>query len=114
MVLTQKTKSKATLENIDVLYNMILGRSSPLVTDPSATSARLARLFQDYNFIRLMNQVGFAQVAERNALSIGGVRGLMQVVPEFRSMLKRAKSGELEDALWLGILRHLPASVLIV
>lgn len=93
-------KIKGNLENIDVLYNMILGRSSPLITDPGATSARLARLFQDYNFIRLMNQVGFAQVAELgNALSIGGVRGLMQVVPEFRSMLKRAKNGELEDAV---------------
>lgn len=93
-----EVKVKGTLENIDVLYNMILGRSSPLITDPSARSARLARLFQDYNFIRLMNQVGFAQLAELgNALSIGGVRGLMQVVPEFRSMVKRAKNGEIED-----------------
>jgi len=91
---------KGDLENIDVLYNMILGRSSPLVTDPTATSARLGRLLQDYNFIRLMNQVGFAQVAELgNALSIGGFRGLMQVMPEMRSMLKRSRNGEIEDSV---------------
>ena len=93
-------KIKGNLENLDVMYNMILGKSSPLVTDPTATSARLGRLLQDYNFIRLMNQVGFAQVAELgNALSIGGFRGLMQAMPEMRSMLKRSKNGEIEDSV---------------
>ena len=95
-----KGKIEGDLESIDVLYNMILGRSSPLVKDPSGTGARISRLLQDYNFIRLMNQVGFAQVAELgNALSIGGFRGLLQVMPEMRSMLKRAKTGELEDSV---------------
>jgi len=93
-------KIKGDLETIDVLYNMILGRTSPLISNPTGTSARLARLAQDYNFIRLMNQVGFAQVAELgNALAIGGFRGLLQVMPEMRSMLKRAKNGELDDSV---------------
>lgn len=86
------------LQTVDVLYNMILGRSSPLVDDPTGTFPRIARLVQDYNFIRLMNQVGFAQVAELgNALALGGWRGVLQNVPEMRRMLKRARNGELED-----------------
>jgi hypothetical protein len=45
-----------------------------------------------------MNQVGFAQVAELgNAVSIDGVTGLIRVLPEFKSMLKRVRNGEIED-----------------
>lgn len=80
------------------MFNMIIGRRAPLAADPSGVYARTARMVQDYNFIRLMNQVGFAQVAELgNAISIGGVRGLMQAMPEMRRMLKRARNGEIED-----------------
>ena len=93
-------KLESDIENMDVLYNLILGRSSPLVAKPDGTAARLARLAGDYNFIRLMNQVGFAQIGELgNALSIGGFRGLLQAMPEMRSMLKRGINGEIEDAV---------------
>ena len=86
------------IQTADVLYNMIMGRPSPLVDNPTGGFARFSRLLQDYNFIRLMNQVGFAQVAELgNALSLGGWRGILQNVPEMRRMLKRARNGELED-----------------
>lgn len=45
-----------------------------------------------------MNQVGFAQVAELgNAVSIDGITGLIRVLPEFKSMLKRVRNGEIED-----------------
>lgn len=93
-------KLESDIENMDVLYNLILGRSSPLVAKPDGTAARLARLAGDYNFIRLMNQVGFAQIGELgNALSIGGFRGLLQTMPEMRSMLKRGINGEIEDSV---------------
>jgi hypothetical protein len=93
-------KLESDIENMDVLYNLILGRSSPLVAKPDGTAARLARLAGDYNFIRLMNQVGFAQIGELgNAISIGGFRGLLQVMPEMRSMLKRGINGEIDDAV---------------
>jgi hypothetical protein len=93
-------KLESDLENMDVLYNLILGRSSPLVAKPDGTAARVARLAGDYNFVRLMNQVGFAQIGELgNALSIGGVRGLLQAMPEMRAMLKRGLNGEIEDAV---------------
>ena len=54
----------------------------------------------DYNFLRVMNQDGFAQISELgNAVSIDGVTALIRVVPDFKKMLKRAENGQLEDKL---------------
>ena len=82
-----------------IIYSMILGRRPPSAYgDPNSSLMRASRLIQDFNFIRLMNQVGFAQFAELgNALQVGGVRGLIRVVPEFKAMIKRAENGELSD-----------------
>jgi len=82
----------------EVMYDMILGRPPKTIQNPSSDANRIARLLMDYNFIRVMNQVGFAQVAELgNAVSIDGIRGLIRVVPELKSMLKRTANGDLED-----------------
>jgi len=82
----------------EVMYDMILGRPPKTIQNPTSDSNRIARLLMDYNFIRVMNQVGFAQVAELgNAVSIDGIRGLVRVIPELKSMLKRASNGDLED-----------------
>lgn len=98
------------IKRLDVGYNLILGRPSPLLGDPSGDANRMARLLMDFNFLRLMNQVGFAQISELgNAISIDGVSGMMRVVPEFRGLIKRAKNGELTDPVardieaWTGI-----------
>jgi len=96
----KKGVDEAKHENLiaQTMINMILNRRAPLAADPSGNYARIARLVQDYNFIRLMNQVGFAQVAELgNAVSIGGWRAVLQQMPEMRRVLRRAKNGELED-----------------
>lgn len=77
---------------------MILGRRPPNAPDQDSAFMRVTRLLQDFNFIRLMNQVGFAQFAELgNAVQVGGIRGLIRVVPEFKAMIKRAENGELTD-----------------
>lgn len=95
-----KGTKRAEKENLvaQTIFNAILNRRMPLAADPRGMYARTSRLLQDYNFIRLMNQVGFAQVAELgNAVSIGGFRGILQAMPEMRSMLKRARDGRIED-----------------
>lgn len=95
-----KAVQRAKKENLvaQTLFNAILNRRMPLAADPTSTYARAARLLQDYNFLRLMNQVGFTQLGEiGNAISIGGFRGILQQIPEMRRMLKRAKNGELDD-----------------
>jgi L-rhamnose mutarotase len=86
------------IEKLDVLYALISGRTSPLIGDPSSTGNRVIRLLMDYNFIRVMNQVGFAQISELgNAVSIDGTTALMRVMPDFRAMIRRTANGELED-----------------
>ncbi len=93
-------KARAEKDNLvaQTIFNMIINRRAPLAADAQGNFARSARLVQDYNFIRLMNQVGFAQIAELgNALAIGGFRGVLQSVPSIKSMLKRARNGEIED-----------------
>jgi len=93
-------RARAEKDNLvaQTIFNMIINRRAPLAADAQGNYARIARLVQDYNFTRLMNQVGFAQIAELgNALAIGGFRGVLQSVPSIKSMLKRARNGEIED-----------------
>jgi len=86
------------IEKLNVLYALISGRTSPLIGDPSSTGNKVIRLLMDYNFVRVMNQVGFAQISELgNAVSIDGTVALMRVMPDFRAMIRRAANGELED-----------------
>lgn len=91
-------QAKKDIEKLDVLYALVSGRTSPLIGDPSSTGNRVIRLLMDYNFIRVMNQVGFAQISELgNAVSIDGTVALMRVMPDFRAMIRRTANGELED-----------------
>lgn len=85
----------------NVMYDLILGRPpKDMIANPGSETNRMIRLLMDYNFIRVMNQVGFAQIAELgNAVSIDGVKGLIRVLPDFKKMITRAKNGELEDAV---------------
>lgn len=93
-------QAKKDVQKLDVLYALISGRPSPMIADPSSDLNRVIRMLMDYNFIRVMNQVGFAQISELgNAVSIDGTMALMRVVPDFRAMIKRTANGELEDAV---------------
>ena len=86
------------IEKLNVLYALVSGRTSPLIGDPSSNANRMIRLLMDYNFIRVMNQVGFAQISELgNAVSIDGTVALMRVVPDMGAMIRRTANGELED-----------------
>ena len=91
--------AKRDIRKFNVMYDMILGRPpKDMIQDPTSNANRAARLLMDYNFIRVMNQVGFAQVAELgNAVSIDGIRGLIRVIPELKAMIKRTSNGELQD-----------------
>jgi len=86
------------IQKLEVLHALISGRTSPLIANPSSDGNRVIRLLMDYSFIRVMNQVGFAQVAELgNAVSIDGTTALLRVIPEWRAMVARTANGELED-----------------
>ena len=104
-------EAKKQVESLEILHDLLLGRnpsSAPLNAKAGSKTARVARLIADYNFIRLMNQVGFAQVAELgNIITLGGVRGLAQVIPEFGSLIRRTKNGELQDQVARDIVNFL-------
>ena len=89
------------VEKLELFYSLIQGKPNPAITDPSSTNNRLLRLFMDYNFIRYMGQVGFAQIPElMRAVTADGLRGMVRAIPEFRKMMKRGADGELEDAVY--------------
>ena len=89
------------VKKLELFYSLIQGKPNPIITDPSSTGNRLLRLFMDYNFIRYMGQVGFAQVPElMRAVTADGLRGMVRAIPEFRKMIKRGADGELQDAVY--------------
>jgi hypothetical protein len=93
-------QAERDIEKLEVGYALISGKPSPLIGNPGSKYNRIARLLMDYNFLRVMNQVGFAQISELgNAVSIDGVTALIRVIPDFKKMLKRAENGQLEDKL---------------
>lgn len=98
MQIGKSDQAEKDIEKLDVLYALISGRPSPLVGNPSSNLNRVTRLLMDYNFLRVMNQVGFAQISELgNAVSIDGTMALLRVMPDWKNMIKRAKNGDLED-----------------
>jgi len=93
-----KTETAREIENLDFLWKAVTG--APLEADPMSTFSTVTRRIRDYNFIRVMGQVGFAQVAEfGNVLAMGGIRNVIRHLPEARAMFKRAADGRLEDPL---------------
>ena len=91
-------QAEKDIQKLDVLYALISGRPSPLIGDPTSDLNRITRLLMDYNFIRVMNQVGFAQISELgNAVSIDGTMALLRVMPDWKNMIKRAANGDLQD-----------------
>lgn len=98
MQIGKSDQAEKDIQKLDVLYALISGRPSPLIGNPSSDANRIIRMLMDYNFIRVMNQVGFAQISELgNAVSIDGTMALLRVMPDWKAMVKRAANGDLED-----------------
>ncbi|MCJ2113272.1 hypothetical protein MKK64_19010 [Methylobacterium sp. E-025] len=63
------------------------------------TLGRGLQVVRDYNFIRVMNQVGLAQIGETlGVVTQLGIKAAMQGVPTFRAMTRDAMTGELNSA----------------
>ena len=71
-------------ENIEVIVASLTGRQSPLEKggDPNGFMRRAVRFIQDYNFLRLFGQVGFAQGAELySGISEVGLKTFLKANP---------------------------------
>jgi hypothetical protein len=57
-------------------------------------------LLRDYNFIRVMNQVGFAQIGDLGGiLGQAGFRAALEGMPSLRALWRNAKTGQVNDEL---------------
>jgi len=87
------------VENIEVIVSSLTGKQSPLEKggDPNGFMRRMARLAQDYNFLRLFGQVGFAQGAELyQAVSEVGLKTFLQANPGFKDILNKLRAGKVK------------------
>jgi len=84
-------------QNLDYLRKQVLGLSSE--ADQTKWGQALRRL-RDYNFIRVMGNVGFAQVNEFfHAASSVGLKATMSAMPAFRHLVRDARTGQLDDEI---------------
>ena len=92
-------KTYRDIENIEVVAASITGKQSPLEKggDPNGYGRRAARLIQDYNFLRLFGQVGFAQGAELyTGISEIGLKTFLKSNPAFSDILNKLKAGKIK------------------
>jgi len=81
-------KSDSEKKTVDAVFHNLFGRSAE--DDPSGSFATAARWLRRYNFTRVLNQVGIAQLPEFGvATSQQGLRVLLNEVPAFRKLLNR-------------------------
>jgi len=89
-------------EQIAILETMKRGVTGQPLTDLNkfASMRRVGRALRDYNFARVMGQVGFAQIAEIGTL-LGqmGFRASLKHMPALRKLFRRMQNGELDDQL---------------
>lgn len=93
------------IANLEFLFTMVGGSpvgsfGQRLFADRSSKVGQMARLVRDFNFTRLMGQVGFAQLAEvGNVMGTLGIRTALEAVPGFKTLWRNAKTGKLDDDL---------------
>lgn len=85
-------------DRLDFVYKAIAGQVHD--TDKGKLGSFL-RIVKDLNFMRVMNQVGFAQVADVGGIiSQAGIKAAFHSMPAFREVLRDMKTGrmKLQDA----------------
>ncbi len=85
------------LTNLRYAYNAIAG-----IPNYNQTSdwARFLRVMRDFNFARLMGQVGFSQIPEIGRVaSQSGIKAFYAGMPSFRQIIEAARTGKMSDLL---------------
>lgn len=84
-------------QNLKFLRQQILGRTDEF---DQTKMGNLLRRSRDYNFVRLMNNVGLAQLNEfAMVTSSVGLKASLAGMPAFRALWRNAKTGELDDII---------------
>lgn len=88
------------LDNAKYFWLQMTGSPIDGVDPRRGKGWRMLSLARDYNFIRAMGQLGFAQAADiGNILGHAGIRTAFAAMPSFRAVIRRARGGELETPL---------------
>lgn len=91
-------KTDAAVKNLDFLYHRIMG--IPMSDWETGKLAQWLRVLGDYNFIRVMNQVGFAQVVEAaNVVGQVGFKAALSNMPALRTLWRDIKTGRVGDEI---------------
>lgn len=87
----------ADIKRLEFAYKAITGQPVEEFTNLH----KAARVIRDFNFMRTLNQAGFAQAADLgNIISQGGWRTILTHMPALRGMIKRVReTGALADDL---------------
>lgn len=86
-----------TLRRLQNTRKVILGRS--VEASPGSTGNRVGRVLMDWNFLRLMGQMGFAQLAETGNILKYGPKEAIQQIGALREIRRDMLSGKLKDDL---------------
>jgi len=93
---TGELKKKFELDTLETIYKNILG--IPTEADITGAYATVTRNIRKYNYANIFNQIGFAQIPElANIISNAGIKSFVKYIPEFKSIISRAKSGKLKN-----------------
>ena len=83
-------------EKLQVIFRSIVGQ--PINTNWSPKARAISGLIRDYNFMRVMGQVGLAQLAEiGNTVAEVGLRATLQGMPALRTLFRDARTGKLSN-----------------
>lgn len=94
-----KDRRERAIRNLREAYDHLVGRPTAEL-NPNALPNTIARLFRKLMTTRLMNMVGFAQLAEFGVLaSHVGVVTMLRNIPEFNRFRSRIRNGEFSDEL---------------
>jgi len=86
-------------KTITSFFKNILGRSAE--DDPTDMWSSSLRALRKYNFMRVLNQVGIAQLPEFGVVTAQqGFLTLVQEMPHFKRLLVKAQKGELDDTFF--------------
>jgi len=90
-------EQEKVLRRLNNTRKTILGRS--IEENPGSTMHRVGRVLMDWNFLRLMGQMGFAQLAETGNILKYGPKEALQQFSALREVRRDMVSGKLNNDL---------------
>ena len=91
----RKDMMERDVANLDFAFNNILGHGDPF---DRTSAGKFFRMVRDFNVVRLMNNVGLAQIAEIGMVTASmGMKAALEGIPSFKALWRNAKTGQLDD-----------------